>query len=181
MSILAIVGTAGRYNMSYDPSDYLNMIRKAEEVVNYYKPKHVISGGAALSDHVAVSLFLLGKIDSLVLYLPAEFISGSYSESTEGKVANKHHINFTKIVTSKEALPGKYLKLDSLKDIEEAMNKGAKVNVVPGFKKRNGVIANSCDILLAFSEYKSNIPTTPGTLDTWEKAEGKTRICMSVK
>ena len=77
---------------------------KAKEIVEELdlSSAHLVSGGAAWSDHVAVELFLSDEYDGLTLHMPCKWIrkehydNGSYSWQTNpGKLANSCHRKFS--------------------------------------------------------------------------------------
>lgn len=176
MITISIIGTAGRNGIDKSVN-YHNMINVAEIVINKIIESNntnmdnilVCSGGAALSDHVAISLYLQDKIKHLNLYLPCQFnminkkFIGSISNS-----ANKYHHNFSK-----------QFNIDSLNEISMAVNKGANINEYNGFFARNDQLALS-NYIIAFSPNKDktisinpkNPILTSGTKYTWNKAKG---------
>ena len=137
----------------------------------------ICSGGAALSDHIAVTLYLENKISNLKLYFPCDFdhINNLFmSYNNTAKSANLYHRNFSNTVS-----------INSLSEITKAINKGAKTLKYNGFFKRNDEVAKS-DYLIAFTfdygdkisiwtKNESNIstkykPITGGTKNTWNKS-----------
>jgi hypothetical protein len=81
----SIVGTAGRKDDANKLSKkhFEAMCITAEGLIDQcnesgYPISHLVSGGAAWADHVAVKLFLNKKVPHLRLYLPCLFESGSF-------------------------------------------------------------------------------------------------------
>jgi len=76
---IGIIGTAGRKEDGAKMSKelYGKMYRKADAYISNLglEPRDItlVSGGAAYSDHIAVSLYLDNKADNLTLHLPCEF------------------------------------------------------------------------------------------------------------
>jgi len=136
----------------------------------------LVSGGAAGADHVAVTLFLRGKVDGLELHLPCEwnemmFVDTGvyYWKLNPGRTANAYHKQFSK-----------HIGRSSLAEIEDAIGKGAKVHVYKGFHERNTAIALSCDKCICFTWDAGAEPRGGGSLDTWRKCQvDKEHICIS--
>lgn len=178
---VAIIGTAGR-DKDRDGLMTLELYQKVLRFVLEYlsarfdlRTLHLVSGGAAWIDHIAVSLFLRNTFASLTLFLPCSWTSEHQKcqffdngqkdwKMNPGKVANMYHFNFAK----------RFNKFDSfctLNQIEEAKFKGAVLNTDhTGFHQRNSQIAN-VDLLLAFTWSDTSTPPKGGTLDTWNKCK----------
>lgn len=116
-------------------------------------------------------MYLENKVPALTLHIPAAWNSkdnegrfednGKTSQSNPGKVANKLHKTFSE-----------QIKEETLVQIETCRHLGAKLEVHDGFKKRNDSVAKS-QYLIAFSWGNGEAPSKGGTLDTWNKCEGK--------
>lgn len=180
---VSIIGSAGRNglitningktynNMKIVANNYLNMIKKKHQLTKE-NDLIVCSGGAALSDHIAVSLFLENKISKLHLYLPCDFDGfkfyrkNNFNDKT-AYTSNLHHYTFSK-----------QLKINSYNELKLAIEKGATYSVSSGFFERNKLIADT-DYLIAFSfnndnritvydkGENGNIELTGGTKYTW--------------
>jgi hypothetical protein len=128
---LAVVGTSGRQEAGARlvADDFSAMVDRVSRTV---RPTDVlISGGAAWADHVAVQLFLDGKVGGLVLHLPGElmmsevpgetprmqFDNGGFM--TSGSTANLYHDQFA---TALGLQPG-----DTIAQLQQAIDKGAVV------------------------------------------------------
>jgi hypothetical protein len=176
---VGIIGTAGRGEdgARLTESDYRALVEYFSGAV---KPNDVlISGGAAWSDHVAVQLFLDGKVGGLVLHLPAEIIAGPNGKLTfknagfgsSGNTANYYHTLFNKALKVESDA--------SLKQIQEAIDRGATVTYGDGtkgnegMKERNSLVArDSRDFLIAMTfdpDTERQMPRDGGTADTWRK------------
>jgi hypothetical protein len=125
----------------------------------------LVSGGAAWSDHVAVSLFLDCNQEAfepqLTLCLPCAFDMecGRFSESTsDGRQANALHGEFSRATG-----------IDSLQEIYDALSSGAEAETFDGFHARNNVIAQRSQTLLAFSWGTNGRPDSRGTSYTWDR------------
>jgi hypothetical protein len=176
---VGIIGTAGRREdgARLTESDYRYLVSYIGGAV---KPNDVlISGGAAWADHVAVQLFLDGKVGGLVLHLPAELIVGPDGKltfrnggfGTAGNTANYYHSLFDKALKVESGY--------SLKQIQEAIDRGAVVTFGDGtqgnegMKARNSLVARDArDFLVAMTfdpDMKRQTPKDGGTADTWRK------------
>lgn len=153
--MIGIVGTA-REKLTVD--HYAAMFHASVDFLEPYGKPSLISGGAAWSDHIAVSLFLHGKASSLTLCLPGPF-NGRF-QGKDGSIANHYHNLFSKEIG-----------FSSLAGIQKAIDKGAIVTVHNSFRERNTQIAKRANILIAFGRGGVS-PTTSGTLDTWNKCKG---------
>lgn len=176
---VGIIGTAGRREdgARLTEGDYRYLVKYIGGAV---KPNDVlISGGAAWADHVAVQLFLDGKVGGLVLHLPAELIVGPDGKlsfrnggfGTAGNTANYYHSLFDKALKVESG--------SSLKQIQEAIDRGAVVTFGDGtqgnegMKARNSLVARDArDFLVAMTfdpNMKNQTPKDGGTADTWRK------------
>jgi hypothetical protein len=176
---IAIIGSAGRkcgskYFIDTLPLDcYDKMLALCKkEIKNIAGNKNItlVSGGAALADHLAVTLFNEKFISKLILCLPCEwdhkncqfFDTGVFNWKTNpGGTSNFYHKKFSN-----------HFNMNSLKEIDIAINNGAIVDIEKGFFARNSQIACS-EYLIAFTSSESDIPNTSGTLSTWNKSKGK--------
>lgn len=169
---LAIVGTAGRKD------DAKRLSRKHFEAMclvasglieqineSNYPLTHLVSGGAAWADHVAVRLFLDKKVPGLRLFMPAEWEDGSYHDNgnkdayeNPGGTANYYHKLFQQATN-----------INSLSDILIAKAHGAElIPVLRGFFARNALVAKS-DFLLACTFGDGRMVKDGGTADTVRK------------
>lgn len=181
--VVAIIGTStcGKEWLALDDVElwqtelYGRMVEKAAALIEgqFGLPLHkvhLVSGGAAWSDHIAVTLFLAGCVAGLTLYLPCRWepgdspkfaSNGSGSWKTNpGGLANTRHGSFSVGIGR-----------DSLKEIEAARLKGAHIITdYHGFHARNSAIAKDAERLIAFTWGADVAPAAGGTLDTWKKA-----------
>ena len=96
---IAIIGTAGRDKtkpMSIRTWNW--MLDVSRELVP--SGTHLVSGGAAWADHIAVQLFLEGHAGNLTLHLPAPLTSNGYigEYGTSGGAANYYHSRFANVI-----------------------------------------------------------------------------------
>jgi len=167
---LSIVGTAGR-GQDYDKLNlviYNEMYRIADKLLDYInnsspiKLTMLVSGGAAFADHLAVRLYLNNRIPNLRLYLPCDYEDGKFIDNysdfgTVADTANWYHSQFEKET-----------KQNSIKEIQKAIEKGADVTVVHGFKNRNTNVSMS-NYILAMTFGEKETLKDGGTKDTLEK------------
>lgn len=176
---IAIIGSAGK-NKTINKIDE-TVFRRMLTLTSYNISKisngqevTLVSGGAALGDHVAVALFLekseKSPIKSLRLYLPAKWDESKcqYSpETAHGRLSNELHRQF-----------GEKTKRNTFQEIQSAMDIGAEVYVGNGFWARNKQVAQDCDAVIAwtFDEKMS-----PGTKNTWDMINSEIKIHLLIK
>lgn len=139
---IGIIGTAGRKDdanrLKGDSFD--RMYEAACETIAEWNVTEAVSGGAAWADHIAVKAFLDGRVAALHLHFPATFVARKFQGAGDGEIANYYHAKFA-------AVRG----VDSLREIEQAIEKGAKVTVGRGFRARNLAVGRDTSHLLAFT------------------------------
>lgn len=171
---LAIIGTAGRdKTRTMDKALYNLMFHAARAKVMAMHTLGVrviaVSGGAAWSDHIAVSLFLSGVVLGLELYMPCEFKTGDKPAFVEegsdkyrscGGVANYYH----RLMSEKLGQDA----FASRRGIARAIGMGAKLlGNGGGFHARNALVASAANLMLAFTWGEGEVPTDGGTAHTW--------------
>lgn len=195
---VSIIGTAGRHG-SYRKMNgalYQKMIDFSIKVVGDIStnPRNripienitLVSGGAALADHLAVILYLRGVVHNLHLHLPCKYDMDleKYENTSNGNTSNTHHLNFSN-----------HLGPATLPQIGEAIRKGATIDVSDGFFTRNRLVAD-CDYLLAFTfstlpsgnNIKAIIPNSNqtditlqgGTGNTWKISTNSIKIHVPI-
>lgn len=165
MSAVTIIGSAGRRGdrakvsqLVYDRA-YATVLNRLEG----WRPGiTLVSGGAAFMDHLAVNLYLQDQVEHLILHLPAPLENSRFlgqGHSSPGQVANHYHRLFSRKVN-----------LSSLRQLQQALDKGAEVHVHQGFYQRNIQVGRvDCVIALTFGTRDgSYIPTQPGWRDPAE-------------
>ena len=152
------------------------MILAAQRVINVEGPTHLVSGGAAWADHIAVNRFLNDCVQNLTLHLPAIFdaLKGQYEDdgtvnykTNPGGTANYYHRKFSD-----------KCEIDSLWEVGEAWAQKAKIQITPGFLERNSKVAEEADILLAMTFGSGPKVKDGGTADTVRKflSSGKKKV-----
>ena len=164
--IISIIGSAGRGDdYKYVTKErYDKMVNYAELMINKLQiPWNQIclkSGGAAFSDHIAITLAMRHKC-YLTLHLPVPWDYNNKQYSTQykdGITSNTYHQQFKQLTG-----------IDSLNDLDFIIQNGALVDQThKSFKSRNTEVAK-CNIMFAFTNGKGDKPGSPGTLDTWNK------------
>lgn len=174
--MIAIIGTAGR-----DKTKPMTLALWKWMLFDAYnrvpKGSHVVSGGAAWADHLAVSMFLFGHARAITLHLPAPFVNGQFLDSgfkSAGSAANYYHRLFSQVIAR-----------DTLGQIAEVIAQGrAKADGsititcepespgIGGMFARNAKVALANE-LLAYTFGEGDVPADGGTLNTWNKCTGK--------
>jgi len=181
MACVAIIGFAGGHcTAPLSPELYARMVARAEAIIrDEFKldiaAVELVSGGAAWSDHVAVTLFLRHKPASLTIYAPCEWdtTSGRFVDNGRGSgwkenpahYANKLHANFAAITA---LLPAH--------DMLDAVVLGATIHAGRGFHARNTSIANAATYMIAFSWGDGDAPDSGGTRNTWDKCHAAHKV-----
>lgn len=164
---IAIIGTAGRdKEKPMTAALWESMVADARQRVN---PSDIlVSGGAAWADHLAVTLYLDGDVNELILHLPAPVEDGVYlgpARDSAASAANYYHSLFKKITG-----------VDSIREIEVAIQRGAQVTnepEAPGYAAmfaRNKKVAMGSNNLLAYTFGAGDTPADGGTKATWDQS-----------
>lgn len=187
---IGIIGTAGRREdgpkMSKDL--YLRMCRYAQAEINdqmlagsMYNPNEVclVSGGAAWSDHVAVTLFLVGTAQHLRLYLPCAWDHDNcqfhdMGPKSPGRVANYYHSLFSKQIGIRPCQS-----LYTLDELITSYKKGFFYSCHDGFHARN-LLVGQVDILIAFTWGEGDTPKDGGTAHTWNHSPAPKKVHISL-
>lgn len=171
---VAVIGTAGRTKgKTYDLDLWCKMWDDACKRFDPAKEYRLVSGGAAWADHLAVELFLAGKVQALTLHLPSVF--GIHTSrfvgpnASSASVANFYHEKFT-------AATG----IDGRRQISEAAQKdGCKITEQPsaagygGMFARNDLVAKDAQACLAYTWGEGSEPKDGGTNYTWDRIVGR--------
>lgn len=175
---IAVIGTAGRdRNSPLSQSLWLAMCRDVVSQLN--ADDHLISGGAAWADHLAVYAYISGAIDALTLHLPAPLIRNAQGramyQELEGpnvkthtaRTANYYHRRFSEMIG--------YSTLDELYELSESPYVTITEEPVSAgmgaFFARNKRVAQSANAVLAYTFDEGDFPINGGTADTWKKLE----------
>lgn len=140
--MLAVVGTTGsnEENEKISSALYENAYDILIDTMYEAKDFDLISNGCAFSNHLAVRAFNEGIAKSLTLCLPAELEENVFSDTKYGKIANHHHKTFMNKCG-----------INSFVEIQEAINKGAKVIVFKDFLQAGNEIVKLSNKLIAFT------------------------------
>jgi len=182
---ITIAGTAGRKEdgPKLNKSLYSAMCLKTLEIIDslYLDSESkitLVSGGAAWADHIAVLLFLKypGKLN-LDLCLPTNIESEAYFDDgsidwvkNPGRTCNCYHRKFGLAVDRRP-----------IRDINKAIELGAKAQVFDGFYARNATMAQS-DMVIALT-FGNNVVKNGGTkhmTDLYIKDGGKELFHISL-
>lgn len=165
---LAIIGTAGRdKDKPMTAQLWDKMLADARTRVH---PSDVlVSGGAAWADHLAVALFLEGRVAGLKLHLPAPLKGKGFDgpQGSAASAANYYHEMFSKATG-----------LRSLDQIHEAIARGGKFTEQPPAKgygamfARNKIVAEASEAVLAYTFGEGQEPADGGTKNTWDQIPG---------
>lgn len=163
--VVAVIGTAGRDKQF--PLELAHWEYMCRVVRFFVRPTdHLVSGGAAWADHAAVWAFGEGLVAGLTLHLPSPFDQAFVgAKGTSGGVANYYHKQF-----------GRVIRRDTLRDIRQVLDQGARHTTQPegkGFAAmfaRNGLVAEQCTHVLAFTFGQGDEPADGGTKATWDMA-----------
>jgi len=190
MTTVSIIGSARKIDIPIDVKAidvYTAMCNVAYNIITKtfklsIDEVQLVSGGAAWSDHIVVTLFNKYEFKSGTLYLPCKFIQLSngryqYEDTGEhnwrvnpGKVSNYYHSKF------KQATG-----IDSLNEIGQlSNNSNFKLDTSSfGFHNRNTDVAKS-QYMIAFSMASGLEPNDGGTLDTWKKSTSIKKIHIAI-
>ncbi len=170
---VALIGTAGRSadGKRITLSLYQKMVTFADEWLIAKFPDRseiiLVSGGAAVSDHIAIVLYLQGlrndnPFGGLELHLPARFAHSSFVESgakfDAGRISNHYHRVFSTRIYGNGA--------HTRRQIQLAQDSGAVVKIYSGFKVRN-LRVGKADHLLAFTWGSGAVLADDGTAHCW--------------
>jgi predicted NAD-dependent protein-ADP-ribosyltransferase YbiA (DUF1768 family) len=178
---LGVIGTAGR-GENLTKEHFLFMVERTKKAVAAIKAAtgaeaiRLVSGGAAWSDHVAISLLMGAEVEALTLHLGAEFENNAFTvkeANDAGDAMNKYHRQFSLAMTDGESQSW------SLEDIQAMVNtywndpRDERHQVtfqsgeIKGLFDRNTLIAEDSDFLIAFT-FGENGPIG-GVKDTYDK------------
>lgn len=174
---IAVIGTAGRdqkYPMGRHHWDW--MLRDARSRIP--EGSHLISGGAAWTDHLAVVLFLEGHAKKLTLHLPAPLVNGVFigPYKSAGSVANYYHGRFSGV-----------LGYSTIAQIVAAAERpdcdGTYEPDAPGYQAmfdRNRKVAANAEAMLAYTFGPGPKPADGGTLYTWDLFDSRFKQHVSL-
>jgi hypothetical protein len=170
---LAIIGTAGRKDdkQKLSKESFQAMCIVGEEILTQlkdsnYSVTHLVSGGAAWADHVAVKLFLNKKVENLRLFIPCQFENGIYVDNDTPVRTTNYQTDYAKTLNDYHSHFQRRAGINSLSEILSASFKGAEILPCKGgFYGRNAMVAKS-DIILAMTYGDKEMVKEGGTADT---------------
>jgi hypothetical protein len=168
MRRVGIIGSAGRREdgPKMNKDLFYWMVSKAIQLT--YRADHLVSGGAAWSDHVAVDLYLSRVVSGLTLYLPCGYDGSQYISNRirdTGSIANYYHGLFSQKM-------GK----NTLLELQEARDMGAELIVIPGGFFARNLEVGKVDLLIAFTWGEGSEPKDGGTAHTWAHSTAPRKI-----
>lgn len=178
MPNIGIIGTAGR-DKTIKMTKTLWRLMQEDLDSRLPQDAHLVSGGAAWADHLAVALFLNERCSKLSLYLPAPMKNGVYAGPARSSAAsaNFYHQQFSEEIG-----------VDSRKQIQDLSGtEGVRITMepaAPGFAAmfaRNKKIAQLSDVLIAYTFGDGDEPLPGGTLDTWRQAKCQSKIHVNLR
>ena len=177
---VSVIGTAGRKDDIHrlSVSVFLKMFADLKATlltIAEKKDLHLVSGGAAWADHLAVFAYLCDLCEKLTLYFPADFkstgfIAATNSKTDPGSIANYYHGLFSR-----------KLGRNSIEQLQKAIDNGAEVVVNPGgFLARNFQVAQS-DVIVAYTFSNGDSPKADsGTYHTWSVSKAPKKIHRNI-
>lgn len=165
--MIAVIGTAGR-DASQPKSKALWQAMCADLRERLTPTDHLISGGAAWSDHLAVHAFTQGWVSALTLHLPAPLGPQGFvgPNKSAASAANYYHQQFSQVIGQ-----------DSYAQILSLVNHpGVTLTyepAAPGYgamfarNKKVAAQSNAC-VAYTFGD-ADNQPADGGTLNTWNQ------------
>jgi len=184
---LSIIGTAGRKipdGCHLTKALFERMVAAVDAKISDLHPEGtsnltLVSGGAAVVDHIAVVLYLTGRFAGLTLYMPAPFnfktcryVDNGNTKWTmnPGHVSNHWFDKFNTIMGRR----------NMAEDIKLAFEMGAHLDIGEGFHSRNAQVAASDEVIAC--TWGTDAPDDGGTLDTWKKIKaGRKKYHISLR
>ena len=169
MNKIAIIGTAGRdKTIPMSLALWHWMLDDASSHMPLHA--HVVSGGAAWADHLAVALFLSGDAHKLTLHLPAPFANGRFqgTSGSSGSAANYYHELFSRTIGINTL--SQIQQVASMEHVDGSFEPAA-IGYTAMFT-RNKKVANA-DHMLAYTFGIGNVPADGGTANTWNLCKGQ--------
>lgn len=164
--ILAVIGTAGRDKTQ--PMDEDLWYAMCDDLRERISPNdHLVSGGAAWADHLAVHAFDKGWVKQLTLFLPAPMGSAGFigPQRSAANAANFYHRKFSAITRIRSyAQLREVVRAPGVTVYEEPIRPGYGAMFA-----RNKKIARLADSVLAYTFGQGEAPADGGTLDTWQQ------------
>jgi len=173
---IAVIGTAGRDKTK--PMDLKLWHWMLDAARSLIEPgSHLVSGGAAWADHIAVELYRTGYASKLTLHLPAP-LNGKFlgPHRSAASAANYYHELFSKVVGR-----------NTIEDIEAVCAtdnctgtfEPAAEGYSAMFARNSKVASTATGGMVAFTFGPGKEPQDGGTLNTWLKCSAP-RIHISL-
>lgn len=144
---IAVIGTAGRGDDASRLSRvfYDRMYECLLATLAEWDVHAGVSGGAAYGDHLAVRAFLEGHLSELTIFAPSTwngrgFVPNPHVRFNPGRTTNQYHEAFSRVVGA-----------DTLGEIADALDRGARMVVQEGFHARNLEVADMATDMVAFT------------------------------
>ena len=166
-----IIGTAGRKDvlteLNFGEAKWDWMVRTG---LSFVGESPLVSGGAALSDQVAVEVHRRFG-NPLTLHLPAEMAPGGYRGGRTASTSNFHHHRFSRSI-------GGHFE-ESLKALWWVLP-NCTVTVEPNenFFARNSLIARDSHHIIAFTQFGRVSGGTGDTIRKWRKKPSRGKLIM---
>ena len=173
---VALIGTAGRKEDStkLNRKLYQKILEDVRNRLNLIRePVHLLSGGAAYMDHLAVLAYLrdFPNVESFEIFFPCKWDNG-FEENKTGGISKWYHEKFS--------LKMGGAKTTSIEQIQKAINKGATYTEGKGFHARN-IPVGKADYILAYTFGDSLYePKDGGTNHTWNKSKAPIKIHVPI-
>lgn len=172
MTTIAIIGTAGRdKSIPMTPALWSWML--ADAAGRTSQEDHLVSGGAAWADHLAVALFLKARAASLTLHLPAPFVEHLFvgPQGSAASAANYYHQRFSQVIGADTLQHvARALRTENCNSTFEPVARGYRAM----FARNRKVAAAVADgLVLAYTFGEGDVPADGGTKDTWDQCKGR--------
>lgn len=177
MHSIAVIGTAGRDKTKpMTRKLWMWMVHHAMHTIP--AGNHLISGGAAWADHLAVCLFLEGHAKALTLHLPAPLGIQGFNgpERSSATAANYYHTKFSEAI-------GYSSFQEILEATDDAHCQYTHQAEAPGYGAmfaRNLLVARNAKALIAYTFGEGTEPADGGTRDTWNKSSAIDKLHVSL-
>lgn len=169
---IAIIGSAGRDKdaAKFTRDMFEKMVEHVQQLISREEAKEIclVSGGSSWSDHVAVALFLRGKVQRLEIHLPCGFDANKrqFCKSPIATTLNRLHCVFSKVAG-----------IDSLGELRDALCAFyCQPKFHRGFYARNVEVGRSVDLMVAFSWSEGDHPVEGGTAYTWNRCRAARKV-----
>ena len=168
--VIAVIGTAGRDKTK--PMSAELWAAMCEDLKQRVGPDdHLVSGGAAWADHLAVHAYLQEWVKSITLYLPAPAGEKAFvgPRGSAASAANYYHERFSQIIGRNT--------YDEILEIIKRSHTNSNVRIesepaAPGYGAmfaRNKKVAALANAVIAYTFGEGDEPADGGTMNTWKQ------------